>query len=263
MTFRMMQQHIRKQSNSWYLRTGQVHHFLCRCGQVDQVSDVVTIIHHPSHRCSSCGNTHYLDSVMFLTNAKVTRWSIFHWHIEKVKNDEAWVVSAYTNIPLFDQIIQKIRLKKVVLASISLSFGGLYCYNEEAPTLLNKYLYNHCSSATLMRELIERELWEAMDTFLLASPTDTISWVEEGKVPESAPENRIKLYAFFLKHGHLKEYDFFYWKHFDAFLEISRRYPTVQEMLLFILNFRKEKSLRKACYVSYKKSMQTLISYNP
>jgi hypothetical protein len=259
----MTQQHTSKQLNSWYLRTGQVHHFLCRCGQVDQVSDVLTIMHHPNHRCSNCGNTHYLDSVMFLTNLKVTRWSIFHWNVERVKNDEAWVVSAYANIPLFDPKIQKIRLKKVMLATMSLSFRGGYSYKEEAPSLLKKYLYNHCHSATQMSELIEKELSEVLDAFLLESPIHTLGWIEEETLPESTPEKRIKLYAFFLKHDHLKEYDFFYWKHLNSFLEISRTYPTVQEMLSFILNFRKEKSIRKACYKSYGKSMQKLTYYNP
>jgi hypothetical protein len=65
--------------NSWYLKTGfSTHHFLCHCGQIDECSDRVLLNrHHPAHRCSYCGNTHYLDAVMFVNDKKVNRWLSF------------------------------------------------------------------------------------------------------------------------------------------------------------------------------------------
>jgi len=78
MTFRMNQSTLSKRENSWYLKTGHIHHFICKCGQVDQFGNIVSTIHHPGHCCSNCGNIHYLDSVMFLSNEKVVRWSIFN-----------------------------------------------------------------------------------------------------------------------------------------------------------------------------------------
>ncbi len=263
MSCRVHNQHLPKQKNSWYLRTGQVHHFLCQCGQVEQFANIVTTIHHPGHQCSACGNTHYLDSEMFLYKEKVTMWSNIYWNIDKLKTDEFWIISAYVNIPVFDYGIQKIRIKKIVLATSSLSFRGKYTYTEDQPVLLKKYVYNHSQTAKVISEMVKYEIDDVLSTFVLASPIEKLEWMKEETIPEDTSESRLQLYTFFLRHSHLKAYDFFYWKHFDIFKEASKIYPSLEEMLHYVLNFRNEKSLKKALYISYEKSMQKYASYDP
>jgi len=110
---------------------------------------------------------------------------------------------------------------------------------------------------------VEEELAERLSAFVLDSPHERLSWINEETLPEATAARRIELYAFFLKNTHLQDYDFFYWKHFENFRQSSLTYASPQKMLSFVLNFREEKSIKRACYDSYRKSMDTLSCYNP
>jgi len=262
MSSRIYSQHLPKQRNSWYLRTGQIHHFICKCRQVDQFANVLMHIHHPNHVCSSCGNKHYLDSVMFLHNKKVTRWSVFHWDIETVKTTDSWQVSTYTPIPVFDYALQKIRLKKIVLATTTLHFNGESTYNEDHPMIMEKYVYNHLESAVTIKELVDNELEEHLCRFILEGPIETSMWIKEEALSKYTSKEKLKLFSFFLKYPHLQEYDFFHWDYFAMFADISKEYDTVEKLLSYVFNHRKEKSIKKAYFESYMKSMEINGSYN-
>lgn len=262
MTNRVQDPQVDKRQNSWYLKTGYIHHFLCKCGQIDQFGNIVSTVHHPDHCCSFCGNTHYLDSLMFFADEKVIRWSIFNWNIETTKTEQAWIVKAYASIPLFDHAIQKISFKKIVLATNTLFFTGESLYQEDHPMIMKRYVYNHLAKATLLRNLIEEDLENLLCAFTLASPIETISWIEEERIEKLPTAERIKLFSFFLKHDHLKEYDFFYWDNFEIFYDKSKEYPSVKEILDFVFNHRKEKSIKKAYFKSYEESMERYSSYN-
>ena len=262
MSSRIHSQHLPKQRNSWYLRTGQIHHFICKCGQVDQFINVVTQLHHPNHVCSHCGNKHYLDSAMFLHNKKVKRWSVFHWDIETIKIEESWMVSAYATIPVFDYALQKIRLKKIVLATTTLDFHGESTYHEDHPTIMGKYIYNHLESAITIKELVDKELEEYLGQFVLEDPIETIMWVKEEALSQYTSKEKLKFFSFFLTHPHLQEYDFFHWDNFEIFADISQEHNTVDKLLSHVFNHRKEKSIKKAYFKSYTQSMQTNGSYN-
>ena len=262
MTNRIKRPHLYKRENSWYLKTGHIHHFICKCGQVDQFGNIVSTIHHPAHCCRSCGNSYYLDSVMFLTDKKVVRWLAFNWSIETIKTDEAWIVRAYASIPLFDHDLQKIRFRKTIIATTTLFFTGKHQYHEDHPMIMKKYIYNHMDKATLIKELMAEELEKTLYAFILELPTDEIAWIEDEKINNLSLAERLKLFSFFLVHDHLKEYDFFYWDNFDIFRDISKQYPLVKEMLFFISSHRKEKSIKRAYFESYAKSMKIHSRYN-
>ena len=262
MSSNIQNQHLPKQKNSWYLRTGQIHHFICKCGQVDQFFSAAVQIHHPNHSCSSCHNTYYLDSVMFLHNKKVIRWSVFHWDIEAIKTKTFWQVSAYSTIPLFDHTLQKIRMKKVVIATSIIYFNGESVYTEEYPMIMEKYVYNHLDSATIIKELIDRELEERLCEFILDDPAETIAWIKEEALVDYSDTEKLKLFSFFLKYPHLQEYDFFHWDHFSMLADISKEYHTVEKLLSYVLNHRKEKSIKKAYFKAYSRSMEINGSYN-
>lgn len=252
-----------KSKNSWYLKTGQTHHFLCGCGQVDACTDAIILtIHHPDHWCSKCTNTHYLDSVMLLTNPRVTRWSIVNWDTEKIKSEGKWVVMAYAFIPVFNYTLQKIEYRKRILATNTLHFTGEHSYEEYDPMIINKYVYNHAQKASLIKDLVAQELEERLFTFVLSAPNETIAWMDHEKMHKMPAQEGIKLLSFFLEHQHLKEDDFFYWDDFEMLQEISKDYPSLKEMLFYISNNRKEKNIKKAYFESYERSMKTRNRYS-
>ena len=73
MTYRIEKLYLAHRENSWYLRTGMIHHFICKCEQTDMFMNVTNDEFHPNHCCSQCQNNYYIDSMMFLTNKKVTQ----------------------------------------------------------------------------------------------------------------------------------------------------------------------------------------------
>ena len=175
MTNRIQKLYLAHRENSWYLRTGIIHHFICKCGQTDQLWNLVSDEYHPSHRCSRCRNDYYLDSMMFLTNEKVTRWSIFHWKIEAIKTADAWIVRAYDNIPLFDYELQKIRFRKVYICTSTLFFTGKSKLHIDYEMIIKKYVYNHAKKSSMIIELMSDDLDDALLAFVLSSPIDKIA----------------------------------------------------------------------------------------
>jgi hypothetical protein len=200
---------------------------------------------------------------MFLHNKKVIRWSVFHWDIETIKTKESWQTSAYSAIPVFDYALQKIRLKKIVLATSTLYFNGKRTYNEEHPIIMEKYVYNDLESVVNIKELVDNELEEHLCKFVLKQPIENNMWIKEEELSKYTSREKLKLFSFFLKYPHLQEYDFFHWDYFAMFDETSKKYNTVEKLLAYVFNHRKEKSIKKAYFEAYANSMKINGSYNP
>ncbi len=262
MSSNIKSQHLHKQNNSWYIRTGHIHHFLCKCGQTDSFGNILSVVHHPDNCCSGCGNSHYLDTLMFLSSEKVVRWSVFHWHIEKIKTKQEWIVRTYASIPVFDYAIQKIRFRKIIFSTRSMSLQGKLDKHESYPIVLKKYVYNHLIKATQIKELMNEELKHVLYAFILEAPKVEIAWIKDEKINKRSLKERTQLLSFFLGNDHLKEYDFFYWDNFNIFKDISKQYPSVKKMLFFISSHRKEKSIKRAYIESYERSMEIYARYN-
>jgi hypothetical protein len=254
-------QHKQKWENSWYLRTGVVHNFICRCGQHDTIINL-TIIHHPDHICSKCRNTHYLDSVMFVDDTKVKIWSSFYWSYEGTKDDTGWHIDAVARIPFFDYTLQKIVVKKVLISSKSLLFNGEIKNVNHSPNITGKYVYQSSNILETIEVRIKRIIGKNLTCLVVSNPIDKINVISSEDIKRVTSVDRLNVLAFFLKHHYLKEFDFFYWKNFAMFGNQTRLYPTVKEMLAYIFNQRSEKSIKKAYFSSYMVSMSNGY-YNP
>jgi len=128
--------------------------------------------------------------------------------------------------------------------------------------LMKRQVYNGADKSKLIKDLMYRDLEEKLYAFVLSSPIDSIRWIEEKQIEKLTLEKRIELISFFMKHPHLKEYDFYYWDNFNLFFERSKEYPTVHKMLDLVCNHRKEKSIKKAYFQAYTHSMKIHGRYN-
>lgn len=263
MTVKLQSTPLSQGKNSWYLKTAHLHHLLCTYGQTDQFGSMISTTHHPDHRCSRCGNTHYLDSTMFRYQPKVIRWSKFYWETEKIKTNKAWIVRAYAVIPVFDTKSQKIVREKIILSSIQLGFDGEESPGRSAVIIRGKLVYNDFEKPRKLQDLIEAEISSMLIDFVLENPIPEIAWIRPSHL-ERLKKMRMKLtfLGFFLSAPYLKEEDFFYWMDTAELTGRFKEFPTVKEMLLHILNHRTEKSLKKAIFQSYRKSIETRREYN-
>lgn len=67
-------------------------------------------------------------------------------------------------------------------------------------------------------------------------------------LPSSKAEVTLEMLLFLLKNSHLKNYDFFYWKNVEI---LQKNILDINEALLLIAHFPKEKSVKKALYKNY------------
>lgn len=250
-----------KWTNSWYIKTGFLHNFICRCGQVDRYFHIPSTVYHPNHFCSQCARGTYLDSVVFLNNEKVSRWLSFYWDYEKQKNDSGWYVSATTKIPIFDYTIQKIIFIKISIATVSLYFNGRINYETHHEGITKKFVFNNSDKITVVATILKAKLWEELFCFVLSHPLDKIKWIKDESLQRCSRFEKIDVLSFFLKHEYLQEIDFFFWDNFTLFERSAREHHSIEKMLLFVFNNREEKSIKRAYYESYRKAIVS--RYNP
>jgi hypothetical protein len=242
--------------NSWYLKTGLFHHFICRCGQRDIRLDTISTIHHPNHHCSQCGNTHYLDTNAMLSTPTVKYWKRFSWHYERYRDKSGWHAAAVVTLPLFDYALQKIVLQKSVLVIASLYRSGIKDYRVFNSVVVAKFVYNGNEGKKKIRELIKGDIYEELCGILDDDPGPVIEWIESSDLDTLPTDKKLDAYAFFLKYDHLNSFDYFKWDDFQLVEEMSKRFPQVEALLSYICNHRKEKSVRRACFHSYRDAIK-------
>ena len=251
---------ISKLENSWYLKTGSVHNFICQCRQTDQYVDI-TNIHHPYHHCSKCNNTHYLDSIMFLNDENINAWSTLYWSYETHINKSNWVVDATVKIPIFNTSLQKITMQKFSIATASINNTGTSYLFFNHPKITEKMVYNDSNTPLKLTQLIEKEIWSILYNLVISNPSYSIKWISKDKLFNLSAIEKIKVLEFFLEHDHLRELEFFFWDSFQLVADKIREHHTVMEMLSYVFNYRNEKSVKKAYLSSYQKAIDG--HYNP
>lgn len=240
-----------KWENSWYLKTGMIHHFICKCGQHDTLIKLPSLVYHPHYKCSSCANSHYLDSVMFVYDKDVMFWSSFYWGYETYKDTNGWHIHAVSRIPFFDFSTQKIIIKKVSILSKSLSFNGEIKDKVYLPAITKKYVYQSTNVLETISQHIRNNIGQYLLDFILANRNETLKWLNENDIFSFAPKDGLNALEFFLNHTSLRQFDFFYWKNIEICSDQISSSPTVEEMLMYIFNKRNEKSIKKAYFKSY------------
>jgi hypothetical protein len=253
-----------ERKNSWYLKTGFTHRFYCACGQEDRYEDRISLHYHPAHRCSRCGNRRFLDAVALREDPRTLYWSPFVWEYEPLRDDEGWHVSAYLTMPFVDLRRQAVRFLPLYLATFSLLAGGKHRYRPHDSLVLQRRILSPGHTTAPIEERIKKELVAHLADFLARCPGERLAWlVHDPAFIALSPSDRIHAAAFFLRHPHLREFDFLHWRSFGHCVDASRRHPTVVGMLEWVLQHRRAKSLRRTLFSSYRQSMEELGFYDP
>lgn len=270
---RIHKTHIQEGLNSWYLRTGNIHNFICKCGRIEQYyRGVVSTEHHPSHQCSQCGNSYYIDCEMFLHNEKVKIWKEIHWQPVYYAYDTEWHIEYIINIPVFDTKVQKIVITRfeVFYTSMSLSGGGSTETLEYE--MLEREVYNGLNKPRRMTELIAKEAKRHLHRFIEEKPHEKITWLldEPDYIALPSIEKKLDALSFFLEYDGLKHFEYYHWHKLRRFryaeLDIDDFTSehmnkvftgnSVEEVLGKVCNKRHEKSVKRACFRAYTDAMK-------
>jgi len=261
--------------NSFYLKEEGIHHFFCVCGHHDVVSDVkienpyvdtlkfnrdeieftsIPDVYHPDNSCLACGNERYLDMDALLFNHKTLFWTDVDWSYREVECRHSWKLVSVMSVPRFDYDKQKIVIEELKLSSYFVSYSGESYYYENHKEFLKKQLIKD-GKYYRINKILKDNMAIEMVNFMIKTSSQSLVWL-------NGEERELKNLLFFLKNSNIRFKDVLSWKDRDFFLYALNQYQYLEPFLKYILNHRKEKSLRKAQFISYKK-MMSIGGYSP
>jgi len=255
--------------NSWYLSHNGLHHFFCKCGehnivkknQIEADFEIIDFkreeidfhkipnLYYPDHCCSVCGNERYLDMNALLFHDKTLYWSEVKWSYEMKVEDQVWSVVSFIKIPQFDNKIKKFHIDKIALSSYCIDEQGEDEYIENYINFFKKSMTingKHCR----FNRISKNEINKKISKLICQNPSKNIEWLK-------GEETNLKNLLFFLQNPKIRSQDMVYWKNKEYFLEAMNHYQYVDNFLAYILNHRKEKSLRKSQFNSYRQLMKS------
>jgi len=261
--------------NSFYLKEEGIHHFFCVCGHHDVVADVkienpyvdklkfnrdeieftkLPDVFHPDNCCLVCGNERYLDMRSLLFEDRTRFWTDVNWAYEVRSECNSWSVIAFVSIPKFDYDTYKIVIKKLELSRYVVGHGGESFYNESLDFFFKKQLLLD-GKYYRVKYILKNKINDKISDFMIENPSESLAWLK-------GEERDLENLCFFLKNSEIRFKDALYWKDRELFLYALNKYQYLESSLNYILNHRKEKSLRKAQFKSYQK-MMLLGGYSP
>ena len=171
---------------------------------------------------------------------------------EAKKSLSGWVVQAKFHLPFYNEIHQSIQMQENILATASLNESG-YSYLDLPNQGIRSEKFPY--SFTLPNNFTE-QLWDILYDFVITNPSNDISWITKDLLCSFPLRKKIKVLEFFLENHDLKDLEFYFWdENVLVFDQIMKDHQTVLEMISYVLNYRKEKSVKRAYINSYKESM--------
>jgi len=99
-----------------------------------------------------------------------------------------------------------------------------------------------------------------MYNYVMMNKSKAIEWINDDNLKELSIDDKLKYLTFFLKNSHLKEHRFFFWR-MGNLRNHTIKHNTQIKMLDFIVDNRKEKSIKKALYQGYKSAIKSMGYY--
>jgi len=261
--------------NSWYIKQNEEHHFFCKCGTHDiienhlkdgyvfdmvkfKIEDIdfnkIPNLYYPDNACSVCGNEHYLDMNALLFDNTTLYWSDIKWDYEQEEDNLSWSIASFLHIPIFNEEDKTITLKKLKLSTCIVEKKGRYYYKEHSEFLFKKS-FRKKGKYQRINKFCKDNMHNNIIQFIVKNPLDSLKWLN-GEI------EHIDELLFFLEYNTIKFKEILLWKQKEYFNEALNTCTDVVSFLDYFLNHRKEKSLRKIQFNSYKKMMQSG-GYNP
>ena len=174
--------------------------------------------------------------------------------IKTFENSTLWGMYAYIELPTCIEKKEVALQKRVVFKAYinkngKLENGKIYDSHYYSD-LINKYnipIDKAMDSLDLM-------VMEVLYSFIMEHKTKEISWMQEKDFDNVPVDKKLQQIHYFLNNLHLKESNFYYWE-LRLLHKYTKTYPSEIAMLDFICNHRKEKSIKKALYNSYKNAI--------
>ena len=256
-----------KNKNSWILSvvnqeaTKHYHHYFCTCSKEFKLTTEIYDPEAPNILCPMCGNDYFKDAVVF-ENMKSTKiWKYFKWVIVLNENKDDWNVTIKYDLPIYDELTNQVKLQNQDLLHITLKKDGSLPFKVSYKSkIISQYSLYLDDEVQPFKKLLQDEARESLYKFIMMNRSESIGWLDADDMKELSLDEKLNYITYFLKNSHLKEHRSFFWR-MDNLHNHTIKYTTQVQMLDFIVNNRKEKSVKKALYKAYESSISHLGYY--
>ncbi len=224
--------------------------FICSCSYVE------CVVKHPgqvvNYRCPKCENDMFHDANRALGNIENFMDENFFMDLPTEyisRYDDDKISSHYIlKVPKSIDFLKKTAsYEDQIIYSLTLKSDGELegdIYEEDIPA--SPKLKEPSEQAVIAKKLIET-LTKQINIFCYGVPK-----------PKDK-ELSISQARLFLIYRHLKEFDFYYWEQRH---ELPARELYIEDALAYIINYRKEKSVKKALYENYARQLEESSEFN-
>ena len=257
-----------KNKNSWVLSvqnkdaTKRYHHYFCACSKEFTLTTEMDNPEAPNVLCPICVNDYFKDADEF-KNLKGTRiWKYFAWETITNNSQNDWSVTLKYELPIYNASTNEVQLCSQDLLHVMLKKDGSSAYElSYRSKTVSQYSLFLDNEVQPFKKLLLDEAKEKLHKFIMMNKSETIEWLDAENTQELSLDEKLNYITYFLKNAHLKEHEFFFWR-MDNLHNHTIKYTTQAQMLNFILNKHKEKSVKKALYQAYENSINH-IGYYP
>lgn len=244
----------------------EVDCFICLCGKFEFIIKE-TIKTLDNYICEECGNELFLDANKYNNNY------LWYEDIEDLFNEDFLLSLApyieyneekkelYSGISInipssFDLVSEKIKYTKKNMFELVLDETNKFQYKINANFNLKKN-YDEYDYYFLLNEndLIDKNLYLSNYKLKILKQLQNLS---KSKVLKKCKD--LKEFEFFFNKSHLKNNEFYKWQNTDILPSNSDL--DIEDALEFVLDYRKEKTLRKSIFLNYKNQLKIYSSYN-
>jgi len=239
------------------------HYFFCTCGHKFQVKTALNNPLPPEMLCPACGEYYFKDADEFLHKKDIKIWKSFYWDSEGSQDDTKWYMTLKYLIPIYSPLTKTAQLEAQTLLKIEFpKEGSGSSYITSKGYFVTSYNLFLDGKVEPLLELLRDDASYKLYEHIMNNKTENIAWLKKEDMEKLPIKDRLKCLEFFLKNSHLKEYQFFFWK-MDLLDHTTRKYPLQIEMMDFIGNHIKKKSIRRGLYISHESSMKLCGFYTP
>ena len=281
--------------NSWYIivsfdkngnfaqKVDQIvaeeHIQICRCGGkvTKKTSPTITAqASYPTSKCQQCGNEHFIFCTMYRHFHESLyelfdplKCNIIEWNYSEGIVGDAYHTYANLILPYIDFQKNEVLFKKEKIFGMSFDKQGDIqenIFNEFPFGIAHLYMPNTKRfriMQPLSKDAILKILEKKLVDFILRKP------FEKSKIPgifatdNSKQIRTFKELQFFMRFPHISTIEILQWDLFDEIVEKLNDCSDILELLDFVINHRREKSVRRALYKAYTDCMRNGEMYDP
>jgi len=216
-----------------------VETYICSCGENK------FIIKHKGqkidYQCVKCGNVNFYDANF--------AWNNFTYFMQQHEDIEF----AYEyRIKYMYSTLESLYVIKI---PYSIDFISQEVFYGEKPIYTLAITEDGKIEKSYVQQLENRVIATINKNLL-----DEVNDIDSFECPK--PKNKkitLEIAAFFLKNRHLKEFEFYYW---DSAPKITNKHLYVNDAIMYIADYPKAKSIKKAIYKNYMQQMQDRGRFN-